>query len=539
MAAELSIDVPQLQGALAHWLTHDATRGLIVTDTQLRIAGWNRWMEIHSGRAAIDVIGRSLLDVYPELARPVMREYFDGALEGSVTVVSHGLHRFLITLPPTNPHLDLAEMPQSGHIGPLGDGTTVIGTVMSIEDVSERLATEIALRKQIEAQRAARATAEQALRDKEEFLSTLSHEMRTPLNAVLGWARILLGRKTLDPDLVGRALQVIARNAAAQAKMIDDMLDMARIVVGKLQLETKMVDVVSIVLAAVDVVTPSAEAKRLAIETDLDPAIPIMLADPDRLQQIVVNILSNAVKFTDAGGSIAIRLDMDGQALRLAVQDTGRGISPAFLPHVFERFRQSDSSSTRRHGGLGLGLGLVRELVELHGGSVQAESPGEGRGACFTVRIPARTTPGVRRRNSVAIPEVGSLDGVRVLVIDDEPDARELAVAALESGGAEVLAVASSADAVSGIVRAPANRLPHVVVSDIGMPVEDGYAFIRQLRALPPDHGGRIPAVTLTGYGAHDDVNRVLAAGYQMHVAKPIDPSSLVAVVARLSKTVV
>jgi nitrogen-specific signal transduction histidine kinase/ActR/RegA family two-component response regulator len=404
--------------------------------------------------------------------------------------------------------------------------------------VSERLATEIELRKQIDAQRAARATAEQALHAKEEFLSTLSHEMRTPLNAVLGWARILLGRKTLDPELVERALHVIARNATAQAKMIDDMLDMARIVVGKLQLEMKMVDVVSIVLAAVDVVTPSAEAKRITIETNLDPAIPIVLGDADRLQQIVVNILSNAVKFTDAGGSVDIRLDMSGAVLRLAVTDTGRGISPAFLPHVFERFRQSDSSSTRRHGGLGLGLGLVRELVELHGGSVQAESAGEGRGACFIVRIPARTTPGVRR-NSPAAQETGSLDGVRVLVIDDEPDARDIAVAALERGGAEVSAVASSAAAVSGILGAPADRLPHVVVSDIGMPMEDGYSFIRQLRALPPEHGGRIPAVTLTGYGAREDVNRALAAGYQMHVAKPIDPTALVAVVARLSKTVV
>jgi CheY-like chemotaxis protein len=312
---------------------------------------------------------------------------------------------------------------------------------------------------------------------------------------------------------------------------------MARIVVGKLQLEMKMVDAVSIVLAAVDVVTPSAEAKRITITTHLDPAIPIVAGDPDRLQQIVVNLVSNAVKFTDAEGSIDIRLDMSGQMLCLAVRDTGRGISPAFLPHVFERFRQGDSSSTRRHGGLGLGLGLVRELVELHGGSVQAESSGEGQGACFTVRIPARTTPGVRR-NSAPSQEAESLDGVRVLVIDDEPDSRDLAVAALERWGAKVRAVASSADAVSVILSAPADRLPHVVVSDIGMPMEDGYTFIRHLRALPPEHGGRIPAVTLTGYSARNDVNRALAAGYQMHVAKPIDPTALVAIVARLSKTV-
>jgi signal transduction histidine kinase len=280
-------------------------------------------------------------------------------------------------------------MPQSAHIGRLSHEGAVVGTVTVVDDVSDRLATEIALRKQIEAQRRARATAEQALHAKDEFLSTLSHEMRTPLNAVLGWARILLDRQTLDHALVQRALQVIERNASAQAKMIDDMLDMARIVSGKLRLEMKTVDVVSIVLAAVDVIMPSADARKIAIRTHVDPKSPLIVGDPDRLQQVIVNLLSNAVKFTDVGGSIEVRLDLSDTEACLVVKDTGRGIDPAFLPHVFERFRQGDASSTRRHGGLGLGLALVRDLVELHGGAVSAQSDGEGKGARFTVRLPA------------------------------------------------------------------------------------------------------------------------------------------------------
>jgi nitrogen-specific signal transduction histidine kinase/CheY-like chemotaxis protein len=413
----------------------------------------------------------------------------------------------------------------------------VLGTVTVIDDVSDRLTTEIALRKQIEAQRRARATAEQALHAKDEFLSTLSHEMRTPLNAVLGWARILLDRQTLDHALVQRALQVIERNASAQAKMIDDMLDMARIVSGKLRLEMKTVDFVSIVLAAVDVIMPSADARKIAVRTDLDPKTPLIVGDPDRLQQVIVNLLSNAVKFTEVGGSIEVRLDMSDSEARLIVKDTGRGIEPAFLPHVFERFRQGDASSTRRHGGLGLGLALVRDLVELHGGSVSAESAGEGKGAAFTVRLPtmaesALSADGVR----TAGPGPRALAAIRVLLIEDEPDSRELARAALTRFGAQVSAVSSSTDAVTAILSATPQTLPHVVVSDIGMPVEDGYVFIQQLRALSPERGGRIPAVSVTGYSTPGDVERALAAGFQLHLSKPIDPLALIEAVAKLSR---
>ena len=537
MAPNLSLDAARLDAALAHWLSHETQRGVFVTDSQFRLVLWNQWMEIHSGRISSDVIGTALFELYPEAATRGIRECYEGAIEGAVTILSHAFHRYLLALPPTNAELGAAEMPQSAHIGPLSVDGTVIGTVTVIDDVSDRLATEGALRRQIEAQRRARATAEQALHAKDEFLSTLSHEMRTPLNAVLGWARILLDRQTLDHALVQRALQVIERNASAQAKMIDDMLDMARIVSGKLRLEMKTVDFVSVVLAAVDVIMPSADARKIGVRTHLDPKTPLIVGDPDRLQQVIVNLLSNAVKFTEVGGSIDVRLDMSDAEACLVVKDTGRGIEPAFLPHVFERFRQGDASSTRRHGGLGLGLALVRDLVELHGGSVSAQSAGEGNGATFTVRLPTMAVTSVGAEGvRAAGPGPRALAEIRVLLIEDEPDSRDLARAALTRFGAQVAAVSSSAEAVNAILSASPDTLPHVVVSDIGMPVEDGYVFIQQLRALAPERGGRIPAVTVTGYSTPGDVDRALAAGYQLHLSKPVDPLALIEAVAKLSR---
>ena len=536
MATELSLDVERLQGAIAHWVSHEAQRGVFVTDQQFRLVVWNHWMEMHSGLASGDVVGRSLFELYPEAATRGVREYYEGALEGAVTILSHAFHRFLLALPPTNPELAFAEMPQTAHIGPLSHDGSVIGTVTVIDDVSDRLATEIALRQQIEAQRRARATAEQALHAKDEFLSTLSHEMRTPLNAVLGWARILLDRETLDQALLQRALRVIERNASSQVKMIDDMLDMARIVSGKLRLETKTVDFVSITLAAVDVIMPSADARQIAVRTQLDPETPLVVGDQDRLQQVLVNLLSNAVKFGDVGGTIDVRLETSGASVSLVVAGTGHGIDPAFLPHVFERFRQSDASSSRRHGGLGLGLALVRDLVELHGGSVLAESAGIGKGATFTVRLPMSVAQIGSSGMRAATPGPRALATVRVLLIEDDRDARDLTRTALARYGAEVTAVSSSAEGVNAILSASPGSLPDVIVSDLGMPVEDGYVFIRQLRALPPERGGRIPAVTVTGYSTSADVDRALAAGFQIHLSKPVDPLALIEAVAKLAR---
>lgn len=531
--------VPTLEGALASWITQQTHQGLLATDKQFRILLWNRWMEIHSGRPAAEVMGQSLFDLYPAAVLNGLKEYFESALTGHVTVASHGLHRFLLPLPATNRDLGFSEMPQSGQIGPLYQVADVIGVVMMLEDVSERLAAEAELHKQIEALDVARAAAESALRAKDDFLSTLSHEMRNPLSAVLGWAKVLLAHKTIDRELQERALHAIERNATAQVTMIDDMLDMARIVAGKLRLEMQPVDLLNVVLAAVDAVAPSAEAKGITVRTELDPKPPRLLGDPNRLQQIIWNLFSNSVKFTEPGGSVDVRLESAGRYARIVVSDTGQGISPEFLPYVFERFRQHDASSRRRQGGLGLGLALVRELVELHGGTVKAASEGEGKGASFTIELPTSTSPegGPSHVGSRALDSSTniSLAGVRVLVVDDESDARDFIVAVLEQRGATVLPVASTAKALAQLIMVPPEQFPHLLISDIGMPREDGYDLIQQIRSLP-GRRGLIPAMAVTGYATPADVDRALSGGFQAHLSKPMDPAALVRGVADLIK---
>ena len=538
MGVDTSLELAKLHASVVHWVTEDTHQGCFVTDVQLRVVLWNRWMELHSGRSASEVLGRSLLDLYPDVGDREIKEYYQSALEGRVTILAHALHRYIIALPPTNSDLGFAHMPQSGRIGPLDDAGVLVGTVTIVEDVSDRLASESVLRKQIEAQQLARGMAENALRAKDDFLSTLSHEIRTPLNAVLGWARILIARGDIDRALLDRALHVIERNATAQARMIDDMLDMARIAAGKLRLEMQPVDVVKVVLAAVDVVMPAAHAKRVALRTNLDPRTPNVMGDQDRLQQVIWNLLANALKFTEAGGSIDVRLSLNGRFTRIVVADTGHGISPEFLPHVFERFRQADASSSRRHGGLGVGLALVHDLIVLHGGSVLAQSEGEGKGAMFTIDLPtvaAQEIDASIEGNGLQSRAMTSLDRVRVLLIDDDTDARELSQAVLEQCGARVKAVSSSAEAISSLLDTPRALMPHVIVSDLGMPAQDGYQLIRQIRAIDSELG-RIPAVAVTGYATADDVQRALTAGFQLHISKPMDPAAFVAAVADLAR---
>ena len=538
MGVDTSFDLAKLHASVVHWVTEDTHQGCFVTDVQLRVVLWNRWMELHSGRSASEVLGRSLLDLYPDVGDREIKEYYQSALEGRVTILAHALHRYIIGLPPTNSDLGFAHMPQSGRIGPLDDAGVLVGTVTIVEDVSDRLASESVLRRQIEAQQLARGMAENALRAKDEFLSTLSHEIRTPLNAVLGWARILISRGEIDRTLLDRAVHVIERNATAQARMIDDMLDMARIAAGKLRLEMRHVDVVKVVLAAVDVVMPAAHAKRVALRTNLDPRTPNVMGDQDRLQQVIWNLLANALKFTEAGGSIDVRLSLNGRFTRIVVADTGHGISPEFLPHVFERFRQADASSSRRHGGLGVGLALVHDLIVLHGGSVLAQSEGEGKGAMFTIDLPtvaAQEIDASIEGNGLQSRAMTSLDRVRVLLIDDDTDARELSLAVLEQCGARVKAVSSSAEAIASLLDTPRGLMPHVIVSDLGMPAQDGYQLIRQIRAIDNELG-RIPAVAVTGYATADDVQRALTAGFQLHISKPMDPAAFVAAVADLAR---
>ena len=523
--------------ALGRWFADLSHQGLFATDVDLRITRWNRWMEVHSGRTAAEADGQSLLALVPDLTERGVDQYYRSALGGQVSVVSFGLHRFVLPLRPTHPDLGMTYMPQSARIGPLWEGSTVIGTVTQIEDVSDRVGSEIELRKQIEAQRLARSAAEKALRAKDDFLSTLSHEIRQPLNAVLGWTRILRDRAEVDVDLLRRALQIIDRNATVQARMIDDLLDMARIVAGKLRLDMQPCDLLAVTVAAIDVVTPAATSKRIALRTALDPNVPRVLGDPARLQQVVWNLLSNAVKFTDPGGAVDVTVGQRDRIAFVSVGDTGRGIPAEFLPYVFERFRQGDASSARREGGLGLGLALVRELVELHGGTVTATSGGIGKGATFTLEVPVVMSPEARLNHTGAgrAGVTANLAGIRVLVVDDEADARDLLVATLSHAGAAVTSVATCADALAAIADDAETR-PHVIVSDIGMPKEDGYALIHQVRNLPADAGGRIPAVALTGYANVDDRRRLLAAGYQMHVPKPMDPSEVIVAVARLGR---
>jgi PAS domain S-box-containing protein len=387
---------------------------------------------------------------------------------------------------------------------------------------------------------------EQANRVKDEFLATLSHELRTPLTAMLGWSRMLRSGQ-LDEAGRARAVQVIERNAEAQAKLIEDLLDVSRIITGKLRMEVQPVVLAPVVETAVNGLRPAAEAKRLRLDSSLDPAAGPVTGDPARLQQVVTNLLSNAIKFTPEGGRVEVRLERAGGRARIVVSDTGVGISPEALPHVFERFHQADSSNTRAHGGLGLGLAIVRHLVESQGGSVSAQSPGEGLGAVFTVELPLTAAPGTqppRGRPELFSEQArsttneggmfgapGALEGVRVLLVEDERDTREFLKTILEGCGAAVTEAASAAEALAALEHAR----PDVLVSDIGMPGENGYELIKRVRALPAERGGRVPAVALTAYAGPKDRRRALLAGFHTHLAKPVEPDELLAVLASLS----
>lgn len=381
-----------------------------------------------------------------------------------------------------------------------------------------------------------RANAEIASRAKDEFLTTASHELRTPLNAILGWAQLLRAGQA-DPSSYARGLETIERNAKAQVVLIEDILDGSRIITGKLHLEIRPLDMTALVRAALDAVRPAAEAKKIELTVDLEPAAARIVGDPERLQQVVWNLANNAVKFTPKGGTIVVRLQRSGTHIELAVSDSGQGIGEDFLPHVFERFRQAEGSTTRRHGGLGLGLALVRHLVEGHGGTVRAESEGQGRGARFIVLLPVQAVFAAqpesdRPRRSSAAPAAGptSLAGVTVLVVDDEADARDLVATALRANGAEVMTAANAAQGLELL----SDKKPMVLVSDIGMPETDGYELIRRVRRLPGTRESHVPAIALTAYAREEDRRLALEAGFQTHVTKPVEPAELVRVVAGL-----
>jgi PAS domain S-box-containing protein len=390
-----------------------------------------------------------------------------------------------------------------------------------------------------ETERRLRTEAEETNRIKDEFLATVSHELRTPLTAIVGWSSMLRLSK-FDPETTAHAIETIERNAKAQTEIIEDLLDVSRIITGKLRLEAGPVQLDSLIVTALDGIRPTADAKGIKIESQIEPGAGAVWGDPARLQQVMWNLLTNAVKFNSRGGSIEVRLQRLNSHVQIIVSDTGQGIRPDFLPFVFERFRQADGSITRAHGGLGLGLSIVRQLVELHGGTIRVESAGAGLGATFTVDIPLRAVQDVERKPELlaaSTEEAASIEcspvlkNARVLIVDDEADARAVLTTIIKRCGAEVMAVGSVAEAVEALD----SFKPDVLMSDIGIPGEDGYSLIRKVRSLSPEQGGKIPAVALTAYAREEDRMRALLAGYQVHVAKPVNPAELIAVLTGLA----
>jgi signal transduction histidine kinase/ActR/RegA family two-component response regulator len=392
------------------------------------------------------------------------------------------------------------------------------------------------VKKRFEAEQLARRNAETANRVKDEFIATVSHELRAPLNAILGWAKLLRAGR-LDEETTAKAIETIEKSAENQNRLIDDLLDVSRIVTGKLRLEKRTIAPEIVIKAAIEAIRPAAATKNIELSSHFAQT-PFISGDPNRLQQVIWNLLSNAVKFTPKGGRVEVRLRSVEAEVEISVSDNGQGIQPEFLPHVFERFRQADSSTVRRHGGLGLGLAIVSHLVEMHGGTIDVASEGEGRGATFTVHLPASRAPRTREEAlETPIPRVAasgklesSLAGLRILAVDDEDEARKLLTQILSSYGATVISAGSAAEALEKLRR----EQPHLLISDIGMPEEDGYALISRVRALATEQGGDIPAIALTAYAQSSDREKALGAGFQHHLAKPVVPAELIRVAATL-----
>ena len=493
---------------------------IFMLDTTGVVASWNGGAERLKGYRADEIIGQHFSRFYPAT---VPRDVIDAEL---VTAVQDGIFRDEGWRVRKDGSLFWADVT----ITPLFDKTGVhLGFAKVTRDLTDR--------KKAEEERAAREAAERTDRVKDEFLATLSHELRTPLNAIVGWAHVI--QHGADADTVRRGIEVIARNAQMQSQLIADILDVQRLATGKLRLTVRDVDPVKVVEAAIETVRPAADARQINIAPILDTTGGHVAGDAERLQQIVWNLLSNAIKFTPRHGRVSVRLHRVLSSVEILVEDDGPGIDPEFLPHLFDRFRQRDSSITRQHGGLGLGLSIVRSLVELHGGRVTAGNR-PGGGAVFAVRLPvgvvtqAESHVATNGARTSWVDSAPSLRGVTVLVVDDEGDGREIVSTVLERCGAEVLTASSAREGFEVLLR----TRPHVVVCDIGMPEQDGYSFIERVRALGPSEGGLTPAAALTALATTDDRMRALKAGYQIHVPKPVQPAELVTVVASLSGSI-
>ncbi|MBX3233377.1 MAG: PAS domain S-box protein [Labilithrix sp.] len=500
---------------------------IYMLDPDGRVTTWNQGAQRMKGYPSAEVLGRDFEVFFPPADRAAgkPRRVLEIALrEGrfedeGLRVRSDGTQFW------ANVVVTAIVDANGNHIG-FSKVTRDLTASREAEEMQRRLVHEQAAR--VAAERVAKQ-AEEANRIKDEFLATVSHELRTPLNAIVGWAKMLRQRE-LDPT-VARGVEVIDRNAEAQVKIVDDILDVARIITGKLRIEPKPIDLVTIAHEAIEVVRPSAHAKDITLTLEDGPGSCILVGDHERLRQVAWNLLSNAVKFTDKDGRVAVRVWQDGPQVAFSVSDTGRGIAPDFLPRVFDRFTQEEGSTTRRIGGLGLGLSLVRHIVELHGGTVSAESIGPGHGSTFTFVLPVRATVSVPPANPARSGSVrrSLLGELRVLVVDDDADARDLVRAVLESAGAHVT-VASSAEEALAAVR---DAAPHVLVSDIGMPEQDGYSLMRRLRAIEPALA--LPSIALTAYTRAEDRTKALAAGFTTHIGKPVNPEDLITAVANLT----
>jgi len=518
------------ESALLHALMDNVPDAIYFKDTEGRFTRVNSHAPYRGNKAPEEVVGKTDFDFFIE-------EHARAAYEDEQRVIKTGV-----------PIIDKEEKEvypdgsttwlSTTKVPVFDDAGRVTGIVGISRDITERKHAEES-RLELAREQAARTEAEHANRLKDEFLAVLSHELRTPLTSILGWSKMLLDGDVAEEMRAG-ALTSIYRNAKSQAQLIEDLLDISRIVTGRLSIETRPVDLTSVVEAAVAGVRPAAQLKSLTLDAKLDPLAGAVTGDADRLQQVVWNLLTNAIKFTPSGGLVEVRLARAGSRVEVAVRDTGQGIAPDFLPHVFDRFRQADSSTTRRHSGLGLGLSIVRHLVELHGGTAHAESAGDGQGSTFKVVLPsaARESNGGEAfeasspaMTGVAPVVLHSLEGLKVLVVDDDADARQLLAEILSRCGAHVRTAASASRALEVL----GLWLPHVLLSDIGMPGGDGFALIEQVRALPVESGGAVPAAALTAYASAEDRARVLSSGYQAHLAKPVEPAGLSALVAELA----
>jgi PAS domain S-box-containing protein len=510
---------------------HSIGDAVIATNIDGKINFINPTAENLTGWKMLEAEGRSLEEVFhivnEETREPVESPF--AAIKREGIIVGLANHTTLIAK-------DGREIPIEDSGAPIKDEEgKVIGAILVFHDVAERRAAERERERLFESEKAARNEAENASRLKDEFLATVSHELRTPLNAILGWAS-MLKRGTLEEEKIRGALGIIERNARAQAEIISDILDVSSIITGKLQIEPQPVDLAPIIRAAIGTAYPAADAKAIKITISLDENAGLVVGDADRLQQVIWNLVANAVKFTPNEGRVEVGLRQVDSQVEIIVADNGAGIDKDFLPFVFERFRQADSSTTRIGKGLGLGLSIVRHLVELHGGTVRAESSGAGKGAIFTVKLPLATeftnSPILKRTGNIALADEYNLTGLRVLIVDDDHDTLDVLCLMLSQYGADVRTAASSADALATFLR----WKPNVLVSDLGMPIEDGFSLIGRIRDLSPEQGGNIPAAALTAYIREGDKLEALAAGFQKHIPKPVEQEALAQAVAELAE---